>query len=155
MAKWLAQVESRDSRLATQDSAIAELKAMVEQLTLKKQSVIPPSHNPTVVESARPIISSQMHGGYAHYTPEYAFTTLPRATPSISVAPNMSILQRMPTQGLVQGLHLQEPHQVPHHSHEPPLHGPTPLWTYGYNSYNAYAQPLFMPQGRICIRMCL
>lgn len=82
--------------MATQGAAIAELKAMVEQLTLEKQSAIQPSHNPITIESTRPIISSQMHGGYAHYTPEYAFTTLLGAAPSISVAPNMSIPQRMP-----------------------------------------------------------
>lgn len=125
-AKWQAQVESRDHRLAAQDAAIAELKAMIEQLTLKKQGIISSNPNLTIAESIRPAIPNPVQEGYTCYTPEYAFATLLGPAPAISVTPNIPTPQGPPMQGFPQGLYPQETHQAPHHQQEPSLHGLTP-----------------------------
>lgn len=86
--------------MAVQDTTIAKLNAMIEQLTLERQGMILPIHNLTTTESARPVVPSQAQGGYTHYILEYAFATLPGAALAISVAPNVPTPQRPPIQGL-------------------------------------------------------
>lgn len=72
--------------------------------------MIPSNPNPTTTESARPTIPNQVQGGYAPYTPEYAFATLPGPALVISMAPNISTLQRPPIQALPRGSHPQGAH---------------------------------------------